>query len=53
VNFRAIFLYEVRYQFRRIPTWLYFGALAGVVLLTLTDVLEQEARSGGNGKDVS
>ena len=48
MNFREIYLYEVRYQFRRIPTWLYLGAVVGMVLLVLTEMLESEARSGGN-----
>jgi ABC-type transport system involved in multi-copper enzyme maturation permease subunit len=48
VNFREIFLYEVRHQFRRVPTWLSFAAIVGLVVLFLTEVLEQEAKSGGN-----
>lgn len=48
MNFREIFLYEVRYQFRRVPTWLYLGTVVGMVLLILTEVLESEAKSGGN-----
>ncbi|HEX6085287.1 MAG TPA: M1 family aminopeptidase [Thermoanaerobaculia bacterium] len=48
MNFREIFFYEIRYQLRRLPTWIYFGAVVGMVLLVLTEMLESEARSGGN-----
>lgn len=43
-----IFRYEVGYQLRRLPTWLYFAGILGLVFIIVTDTLQQEAKSGGN-----
>ncbi|MGH3116724.1 MAG: ABC transporter permease [Gaiellales bacterium] len=47
MKFREIFRFELVYQLRRIPTWLYFAVLLIIVFFQTTQTFLPDARSGG------
>ncbi len=42
-----IFRFELAYQLRRVPTWLYFAVLLFIVFIQTTQTFVPDARSGG------
>lgn len=47
MKFREVFRFELVYQLRRIPTWLYFAVLLFIVFIQTTQTFLPDARSGG------
>ena len=47
MKFGEIFRFELAYQLRRVPTWLYFAALLVIVVFQTTQIFLPDALSGG------